>query len=61
MGRQLAESLPEVRRLYDRAAEVLSDQIVLLGQSSKNSGQPDHKIRMVQIRCELTGYKSTKQ
>jgi hypothetical protein len=35
----------------DRAASVLSDQIVLLGQSSINSDKPDHKIRMVQIRC----------
>jgi hypothetical protein len=35
----------------DHAAGVLSDQIVLLGQSSKNSDEPDHIIRMVQIRC----------
>jgi hypothetical protein len=32
-------------------ADVLSDAIVLLGQSSKNSNKPDHKIRLIQIRC----------
>ena len=35
----------------DRAAGVLNDQIVLLGQTSKNSDKPDHPIRMVQVRC----------
>ena len=35
----------------DRAAGVLNDQIVLLGQTSKNSDKPDHQIRMVQVRC----------
>ncbi len=31
----------------DRAANVLSDQIVSLGQSSKTSDRPDHSIRLV--------------
>jgi hypothetical protein len=35
----------------DRAAGVLHDQIVLLGQGGKNSERPDHKIRIVQIHC----------
>lgn len=35
----------------DRAADVLSDQIVLFGKASKNSAQANHKIRLVQVRC----------
>lgn len=35
----------------DRAADVISDQIVSLGKTSKNSSRPDHKIRLIQIRC----------
>lgn len=35
----------------DRAAGVLNDRIVLLGQTSKSSDKPDHPIRMVQVRC----------
>lgn len=35
----------------DRAAGVLNDQIVLLGQTSKKSDRPDHQIRIVQVRC----------
>lgn len=35
----------------DRAAGVLSDQIVKLGKTSKKSDQPDHKIRLVCIKC----------
>jgi len=33
------------------ATDVLSDQIVSLGKSSKNSDKPDHEIRLIQIRC----------
>lgn len=33
------------------AADVLSDQVVLLGETSKNSDKPDHAIRLIQIRC----------
>ena len=32
-------------------ADVLSDEIVLLGKTSKNSDKPDHPIRLIQIRC----------
>jgi hypothetical protein len=32
-------------------ADVLSDQVVLLGKTSKNSDKPDHAIRLIQIRC----------
>lgn len=35
----------------DYAADVLSDQVVLLGKTSKNSDRPDHAIRIVEIRC----------
>ena len=35
----------------DREAGVLSDRIVLLGQSSSNSANPNHPIRLVQVRC----------
>jgi hypothetical protein len=35
----------------DRAAGVLSDQIVSIGQSGKKEARPDHKIRLVCIRC----------
>jgi hypothetical protein len=31
--------------------DVLSDQIVSLGRSSKKSDKPDHTIRMIQIKC----------
>ena len=32
-------------------ADVLSDQVVLLGKTSKNSDKPNHAIRLIQIRC----------
>ncbi len=32
-------------------AGVLSDQVVLLGKTSKSSDKPDHAIRLIQIRC----------
>ncbi len=35
----------------DRAAGVISDQVVQLGQTSKNSDRPDHPVRLIQIRC----------
>jgi IS4 transposase len=35
----------------DRAAGVLSDQIVLIGQSGKAGTRPDHKIRLVCVKC----------
>ena len=35
----------------DRAAGVISDQIVTMGKTSKKSDRPDHKIRLVCIRC----------
>jgi len=35
----------------DREAGVLSDQIVSIGQSSKKEARPDHKIRLVCVRC----------
>ena len=43
----------ESRELSKAAVEagVLSDQVVLLGQTSKKSDRPDHKIRLIQIRC----------
>tara|TARA_R110002049_G_scaffold46487_1_gene135202 strand:+ start:162547 stop:163284 length:738 start_codon:yes stop_codon:yes gene_type:complete len=43
----------EQRELSEAAvqAEVLSDQVVLLGKTSKNSDKPDHPIRLIQIRC----------
>ena len=36
----------------DRAANVLSDQIVSLGQSSKKNDRPDHKIRLVIVKIK---------
>ncbi len=43
----------------DRAAKVLSDQIVLLGQSSKVADRPDHAMRLVivKIRPHVSGGK----
>jgi len=35
----------------DRAAGVLSDQIVHIGQSGKEETRPDHKIRLVCVKC----------
>ncbi len=35
----------------DRAAGVLSDQIVNIGQSGKKESRPDHKIRLVCVKC----------
>lgn len=35
----------------DRAAGVLSDQIVLIGQSGKAHARPDHKIRLICLKC----------
>ena len=35
----------------DRAAGVLSDQIVHIGQSGKEESRPDHKIRLVCVKC----------
>jgi IS4 transposase len=35
----------------DREAGVLSDQIVSIGQSGKKEARPDHKIRLVCVRC----------
>jgi len=35
----------------DRAAGVLSDQIVNIGQSGKEESRPDHKIRLVCVKC----------
>lgn len=35
----------------DRAAGVLSDQIVLIGQSGKANTRPNHKIRLVCVKC----------
>jgi hypothetical protein len=34
----------------DRALNVLTDQIVLLGQSGKADARPDHKIRLITVR-----------
>ena len=36
----------------DLAANVLSDQIVSLGQSARKGGQPDHKIRLVIVKIK---------
>ncbi len=36
----------------DRVANVLSDQIVSLGQGSKKSGRPDHSIRLVIVKIK---------
>jgi hypothetical protein len=35
----------------DRAAGVLSDQIVRIGQTGKKESRPDHKIRLVCVKC----------
>lgn len=35
----------------DRAAGILSDQIVQIGQSGKATARPDHKIRLVCVKC----------
>ena len=35
----------------DRAAGILSDQIVLIGQNGKANARPDHKIRLVCVKC----------
>ncbi len=35
----------------DRAAGILSDQIVLLGETSKADARPDHCIRLVCVKC----------
>ena len=35
----------------DRAAGVLSDEIVLIGQSGKANARPDHPIRLVCVKC----------
>lgn len=35
----------------DRAAGVLSDQIVQLGKSSKSTNRPDHPVRLVCVKC----------
>lgn len=32
-------------------ADILSDEVVSLGQASQNSANADHKIRLIQIRC----------
>ncbi len=41
------------RELSEAAVEagVLSDQVVLFGQTSKKSDRPDHKMRLIQVRC----------
>jgi len=36
----------------DRAANVLSDQIVLLGQSGKAADRPNHTLRLVQVQIQ---------
>lgn len=43
----------EKRELSEAAvqADILSDEIVLLGKTSKNADKPDHPIRLIQIRC----------
>lgn len=33
------------------AAGVISDEVVRLGKSSSNTEKPDHKIRLIKIRC----------
>lgn len=45
--------VPEERPLTDadRAAGVLSDQIVLLGQTRNADARPDHSIRLVCVKC----------
>ena len=35
----------------DQAAGVLSDEIVSIGQSGKGDARPDHKIRLVCVKC----------
>ena len=35
----------------DRAAGVLSDQVVLIGQTGNADTQPDHSIRLVCVKC----------
>ena len=35
----------------DRAAGILSDQIVLIGQRGKANARPDHKIRLICVKC----------
>jgi hypothetical protein len=35
----------------DRAAGILSDQIVRLGQSGKVDARPDHTIRLICVKC----------
>lgn len=35
----------------DRAAGVLSDQIVLLGQTRKGEARPTHTIRLIRVKC----------
>lgn len=35
----------------DKAAGVLSDQIISLGQSGAKANRPDHPVRLVKIRC----------
>jgi hypothetical protein len=35
----------------DRAAGVLSDQIISIGQYGKKESRPDHKIRLVCVKC----------
>lgn len=43
----------ELRELTaaDRAAGILSDQIVSIGHSGKAGARPDHKIRLVCVKC----------
>lgn len=35
----------------DRAAGILSDQIVRIGQKGKVAARPDHKIRLICVKC----------
>ena len=35
----------------DRAAGILSDQIVRIGQNGKVAARPDHKIRLICVKC----------
>jgi hypothetical protein len=48
-----AYEVVETRELIeaDRAAGVLSDEIVLIGQSGKAHARPDHPIRLVCVKC----------
>lgn len=48
-----AYAVTEEKPLSDaaRAAGVLSDQIVNIGQSGKKASRPDHKIRLVCVKC----------